>query len=43
MASPLAYDTIESSTISAKSSGKDKIGGCWEVLSKLRLHIEEGY
>jgi len=41
--SPLADGTIESSAISAGSSGKDKIGGGWEVLSKLRLHVEEGY
>jgi len=43
MVSPLVDGTIESSTISAGSSGKDKIGGGWNVLLKLRLYVEEVY
>ena len=41
MVRSLANGTTEFGVISGVSSGEDKFGGSWEVLSKLWLHIEK--
>ena len=41
MVRSLANGTTKFGVISAVSFDEDKIGGSWEVLSKLWLHIEE--